>query len=73
LDVLIKTHLHSDHCGGNSHLQNNYVDLQILEPSMQFTQLSSWEKDALMESWREVDHEAELRACGEVTADYRRA
>ena len=47
LDVLINTHLHSDHCGGNSLLQNNYVDLQILEPSMQFTQLSSWEKDAL--------------------------
>ena len=47
LDVLIKTHLHSDHCGGNSLLQNNYVNLQILEPSMQFTQLSSWEKDAL--------------------------
>jgi len=32
-----------------------------------------WEEDALMESWREVSHEAELRACGEVTADYRRA
>ena len=32
----------------------------------------AWEKDALMESWREVGHEAELRTCGEVTADYRR-
>lgn len=47
LDVLINTHLHSDHCGGNAILQNSYLDLQILVPSMQFTQLSSLEKDAL--------------------------
>jgi glutathione S-transferase len=31
----------------------------------------AWEKDALTESWREVGHEEELLACGEVTADYR--
>mgnify|MGYP003387079543 CR=1 FL=1 len=31
----------------------------------------AWENDALKESWREVGHEEELRACGEVTADYR--
>jgi glutathione S-transferase len=31
----------------------------------------AWEKDALTESWREVGHEEELRACGEVIADYR--
>ena len=31
----------------------------------------AWEKDALTESWREVGHEDELRACGEVIADFR--
>ena len=31
----------------------------------------AWEKDALTESWREVGHEEELRACGDVIADYR--
>jgi glutathione S-transferase len=31
----------------------------------------AWENDALKESWREVGHEEELRACGEVIADYR--
>lgn len=39
LDVLINTHFHSDPCGGNSLLQNNYLDLQILVPSTQFTQV----------------------------------
>ncbi len=33
----------------------------------------AWEKDALMESWRETGHEAELRECGEIIADYRQA
>lgn len=31
----------------------------------------AWEKDALMEKWREAGHEAELRDCGEIIADYR--
>lgn len=31
----------------------------------------AWEKEAQTESWREIGHEEELRACGEVTADYR--
>ncbi len=33
----------------------------------------AWENDALKESWREVGHEEELHACGEVIADYRQA
>ena len=37
------------------------------------TAMLGWEKDALMESWREASHEAELRDCGEVIADYRQA
>ncbi len=38
----------------------------ISHPAMQ-----QWESEALAESWREAAHEAELRAAGEVTADYR--
>lgn len=38
----------------------------IAHPAMQ-----QWEAEALAESWREAGHEAELRACGDVIADYR--
>lgn len=30
-----------------------------------------WERQALAEKWREDSHEAELAACGRITADYR--
>jgi len=43
-----------------------WVDHIIAHPAMQ-----DWETQALAESWREVGHEEELRACGEVIADYR--
>ena len=43
-----------------------WVDHIIAHPEMQ-----EWESAALKEEWREVGHEEELRACGEVTADYR--
>jgi glutathione S-transferase len=43
-----------------------WVDHITRHPAMQ-----QWEAEALAESWREVSHEEELRACGEVTADYR--
>lgn len=45
-----------------------WVDHMLALPAM-----LAWEKDALTESWREVGHEEELRACGEVTADFRQA
>lgn len=45
-----------------------WVDHIIAHPAMQL-----WEAAALKEEWREVGHEAELRACGEVIADYRTA
>lgn len=44
-----------------------WVDHIVAHPAMR-----QWEAEALMESWREVSHEEELRAAGEVTADYRR-
>lgn len=43
-----------------------WVDHIIAHPAMQ-----EWETAALKEEWREVGHEEELRACGEVIADYR--
>ncbi len=43
-----------------------WVDHILAHPVMQ-----QWEREALAESWREVGHEEELRACGDVTADYR--
>ena len=43
-----------------------WVQMMLAHPAMQ-----QWEAEALAESWREVGHEEELRACGEVIADYR--
>ena len=43
-----------------------WVDMILSLPAMQ-----QWEAEALAESWREVGHEAELAACGSITADYR--
>ncbi len=43
-----------------------WVDHITVHPAMQ-----DWEAQALDENWREVGHEEELRACGEVIADYR--
>lgn len=34
--------------------------------------MRQWEEEALAEEWREEAHEAELAACGAITADYRR-
>jgi glutathione S-transferase len=43
-----------------------WVDHIIAHPAMQ-----QWEEEALQEEWREIGHEEELRAAGQVTADYR--
>lgn len=43
-----------------------WVNHIIAHPAM-----AQWEAEALKESWREVGHEEELRACGEIVADYR--
>lgn len=44
-----------------------WVDHVIAHPAMR-----QWEAEALIESWREEGHEEELRACGVITADYRK-
>jgi glutathione S-transferase len=43
-----------------------WVDHILAHPAM-----LQWESEALAESWREAGHEAELRAAGQVIADYR--
>ena len=43
-----------------------WVETMLSHPAMR-----QWETEALAESWREAGHEEELRACGDVIADYR--
>lgn len=43
-----------------------WVDHILDHPAMR-----QWEAEALIESWREVTHEDELRAAGDIIADYR--
>jgi len=47
LDRLVNTHLHSDHCGGNNHLQNHYTQLETLIPPGESKAVSIWDADAL--------------------------
>jgi glyoxylase-like metal-dependent hydrolase (beta-lactamase superfamily II) len=47
LDLLLNTHLHSDHCGGNAMLRQRYPALQIGIPPGQASQVSHWDPIAL--------------------------
>lgn len=47
LDVLVNTHLHSDHCGGNAALQNVYPALVTHIPPGLARHVSSWDPFAL--------------------------
>ena len=47
-------------------LAQQWVDAVLAHPAM-----LEWETAALAESWREVSHEEELAAAGEIVADYR--
>jgi glyoxylase-like metal-dependent hydrolase (beta-lactamase superfamily II) len=47
LDVLLNTHLHSDHCGGNAALQQRYPAMQTLIPPGQARHVSPWNPHAL--------------------------
>ena len=42
-DLLLNTHLHSDHCGGNAALQASYPSMQILIPPGQASLVTSWD------------------------------
>lgn len=47
LDLLLNTHLHSDHCGGNAALQGAHPSVQTLIPPGHFSQVQAWDAVAL--------------------------
>jgi glyoxylase-like metal-dependent hydrolase (beta-lactamase superfamily II) len=47
LDLLLNTHLHSDHCGGNAALQARYPDVRTCIPPGQASQVAQWDPSAL--------------------------
>lgn len=47
LDLLINTHLHSDHCGGNAALQAQYPAVRTLIPPGMAQQVRDWDPVAL--------------------------
>jgi glyoxylase-like metal-dependent hydrolase (beta-lactamase superfamily II) len=47
LDLLLNTHLHSDHCGGNAALQQAYPGLRTLIPPGQAPLVQDWDPVAL--------------------------
>jgi glyoxylase-like metal-dependent hydrolase (beta-lactamase superfamily II) len=47
LDRLVNTHLHSDHCGGNHHLQTHYTQLETWIPPGEAKAVSIWNVEAL--------------------------
>jgi glyoxylase-like metal-dependent hydrolase (beta-lactamase superfamily II) len=47
LDLLLNTHLHSDHCGGNAALQSAYPTLMTLIPPGLARHVSPWDPHAL--------------------------
>lgn len=47
LDLLLNTHLHSDHCGGNAALQSAFTELQTWIPPGQAGSVANWDPVAL--------------------------
>ena len=47
LDVLINTHLHSDHCGGNALLQTHFPQMECWIPDSQFQAVLDWQESSL--------------------------
>jgi glyoxylase-like metal-dependent hydrolase (beta-lactamase superfamily II) len=47
LDLILNTHLHSDHCGGNAALQEAFPDAAILIPPGLADEVRDWDTDAL--------------------------
>lgn len=47
LNLLLNTHLHSDHCGGNAALQQAYPGLATLIPPGQAALVAIWDAEAL--------------------------
>lgn len=47
LELLLNTHLHSDHCGGNAALQQNHPGVHTLIPSGLAEAVRQWDTEAL--------------------------
>jgi glyoxylase-like metal-dependent hydrolase (beta-lactamase superfamily II) len=47
LELLLNTHLHSDHCGGNAALQEEFPGIQTLVPPGQAALVQNWDPDSL--------------------------
>ena len=47
LELLLNTHLHSDHCGGNAALQQRYPQVHTAIPPGQAAAVRDWDADAL--------------------------
>jgi len=58
LDILLNTHLHSDHCGANAALQARFPELRTLIPPGQSSLVSSW--DLRIMPGRSVDLPADV-------------
>ena len=62
LDMLLNTHLHSDHCGGNAALQAAFPAVRILVPDSEFDAVRRWDDEAL-------SYRATGQACPRFNAD----
>ena len=47
LTAIVNTHLHSDHCGGNSALQRRFPEVETWVPAPSFDAVQQWDGDAL--------------------------
>lgn len=47
LDLIVNTHLHSDHCGGNARLQSHFSNARILIPPGHAQDVRRWDEIAL--------------------------
>lgn len=47
LDLILNTHLHSDHCGGNSYLQAAFPGVRTLIPPGDFDAVRTWSESRL--------------------------
>lgn len=47
LDLIVNTHLHSDHCGGNASLMSSFPNARLSIPPGQAHNVAAWNADAL--------------------------
>jgi len=71
LNLLLNTHLHSDHCGGNAALQFRYQGVRTEVPEGEFAAVASWREEAL--TYRATgQHCPRFRVDGALVADTER-